>query len=66
MVPLLRRLSGVARQRIARGQALQIAKDECVRQGWPWHEPVHVQEGLILWHFMTNANYSGSNVPGSV
>jgi hypothetical protein len=50
------------RQVIGRERALEIAKDECSRRGWPWIEPVDFQEGLLEYAIRTNARNRGGNV----
>jgi hypothetical protein len=34
---------------ITRKQALQIARDECERRGWPWNEQAFVQWGIFAF-----------------
>jgi len=58
----LRRLGIVAKPNISQEDAISIALRECERRGWPWSEPVHIEEWLTAWHFRTNANMLGGNV----
>ena len=34
---------------ITRAQALEIAREECARRGWPWNEPLSVKWGFIYY-----------------
>jgi hypothetical protein len=58
---LLRSLLGMG-QVVGREAAVAAAKDECLKQGWPWVEPVHVLEGPIEYLIMTSAHMRGGNV----
>ncbi len=49
-------------------EALTLARDAAMREGWPWEEPVLVRRhrkwlfGPQRWHVMTNTAYRGRNV----
>ncbi len=62
MVGLLRRLRVLRSARVGKSEAEQLAIAECHRRGWPWQDPVQVNEGFTYWHFMTNADQLGGNV----
>ena len=51
---LLRRLLGIPEPTISRQQAVQIARRECERKGWPWEEPILVEETLRTFRVYTN------------
>lgn len=38
------------------------AEVECQRRGWPWKEPVYIEEWFTQWFFRTNARMRGGNV----
>lgn len=61
MIRLLRRLRIVPPAPISREAALEIARQECGRRGWPWQEPVHVEEGLRSYVVRTNMQMRGGN-----
>ncbi len=61
MMRLVRRVFGI-RQVIGRERALEIAKEECARRGWPWVEPINLEEGLFAYAIRTNAASRGGNV----
>ena len=46
--------------KITREDALQIAKEECDRRGWPWREPVAVYWRFTYWFVWTNARAMGA------
>lgn len=48
-------------RKITKAEALQIAKELCAREGWPWEEPVHVSGWWGTWKIMTNSSRSGCN-----
>lgn len=45
-----------------RDDAMRIARDHCAGVGWPWRLPVHVEEGVFEYYFMSNAEMKGGNV----
>lgn len=47
---------------IGSSEAVLAAKRECAMRGWPWQEPVVIQEGLVEYRIMTNASSRGGNV----
>jgi len=61
MLRLLRRLVGI-RQVIGQAAAIAAAREECIRRGWPWDEPIVVSEGLLVYSIWTNARSRGGNV----
>jgi hypothetical protein len=48
--------------KVSRQEAEAIARTECLNRGWPWIEPVRVNEGLTHFHVMTNTRCRGGNV----
>ncbi len=34
---------------VTKQQAREIARQECVRKGWPWLEPIYVKWGLFYY-----------------
>jgi hypothetical protein len=42
-------------------QAKDLAHQECLRQGWPWEEPVSVQWGIWTYWVWTSATTRGGN-----
>lgn len=61
MKNLLRFILLQPRPQIKRPDALGIARAECERRGWPWKDPVHVQERLRSYTVWTNADFRGGN-----
>ena len=55
---LIRLVLRVPAPRIARDDAMLIAKQECERQGWTWRA-IHVIEDLREWTFVTNSDFVG-------
>lgn len=53
-------LSKIFSPKISREDALFIAKEECLRRGWEWLDPV-VQWQLGTWLVITNSNWIGGN-----
>ena len=45
---------------VERAEAVQIAKRYAIEKGWPWVEPIHVNEGLTEI-IRTNASNRGGN-----
>jgi len=62
VVRYLRRVGLLAKPKVSRDDALDVARAECQGRAWPWHGRVLVHEGLTYWHFMTNADSRGGNV----
>jgi len=62
MITLLRRLGAVPTPTIDRDRAIELAKQECFRQHWPWKEPVRVEEGWKSYTIRTNTHMRGGNV----
>lgn len=48
--------------RLSEADVLRIAEHECVRRGWPFAQPVVVQEGLRTFSVLTHADHRGGNV----
>lgn len=61
MKRMLRRLVGI-KSAIARDEAIALARKHVETMGWPWQEPLMVQEGITTFWIMTNADYRGGNV----
>jgi hypothetical protein len=47
---------------ISRERALEIAKEHCLAQAWPWVEPVHIVLVVRNYEMMTNSGMRGGNV----
>ncbi|KYF50595.1 hypothetical protein BE08_02415 [Sorangium cellulosum] len=47
---------------VTRNDAMRIAMDYCAGVGWPWRLPVYVEEGVLEYYLMTNADMKGANV----
>ena len=62
MIRLLRRVLRISAPTVTRADAIDIAKSECIRRGWPWREPVRFQEELTSYRITTNARFKGGNV----
>jgi hypothetical protein len=62
IIKLLRFLLFLPPATVTRAEAQEIARSECLKQGWPWNTPVRISEGLTRYYVMTNANYRGGNV----
>jgi hypothetical protein len=62
VISWLRTIGFLPKAAITRDQAEQLARAESERHGWKWVDPVHVEEAMTHWRFMTNANYHGGNV----
>jgi hypothetical protein len=59
----LRRLLGLESARtLSVDQAIEIAKKECERRGWPWGEPLEIREGRNDVFIGTNYGVMGGNV----
>ena len=43
-------------------ELLHIARGECSAHGWPWLEPVDVQDRIFTWIVYTNSERIGMNV----
>jgi hypothetical protein len=50
------------RKNLTAEELIEIAKKVCVEQGWPWAEPVQVQNRLFNWIIVTNYDKIGRNV----
>lgn len=61
VINVIRRICGLT-VTVSRDEAIRIAVDYCAKAGWPWQLPVHVSEGLCVYHMMTNASMKGGNV----
>ncbi len=40
---------------------LQVARRECDARGWPWVEPIAINQGFWLVRIRTNCNSRGGN-----
>lgn len=60
MMALLRRMLHI-QVCISRADAVQIAKQHCELQDWPWLEPIFMTLGLRNYEIMTNSSYKGGN-----
>ncbi len=61
MVGLLRRLRLLPGAAISREEAVAIAREECAQRGWPWREPIRVEEGWRSYVVRTNTEMRGGN-----
>lgn len=61
MKKLLRMILGQPAPQVSRFDALELARAECERRGWPWNEPVHLTEHLTRYTVWTNAEFRGAN-----
>jgi hypothetical protein len=59
---ILRKLLGRSAAQISKARAVEVARSRCEQEGWPWIEPIHVNEELWAYHVMTNARNRGGNV----
>jgi hypothetical protein len=62
VIGLLRRVRLLSPLHISAQQAIDIARAESDARGWPWQEPVVVDEGLRGYRIWTNAQMRGGNV----
>lgn len=46
---------------ITKAHALEIAREECAKRGWPWREPVSVK-----WGFFTYTVWGGGQKGGNL
>ena len=61
MMAFFKRWLAPSRERISREQALQNALAECNRLGWPWRDPVMVQDRGDKLVVITNTSCVGGN-----
>jgi hypothetical protein len=61
-ISLIRTILRVPKPAITSEYALEIAREECRKRGWPWVDPVVVTEELRSWRIWTNAEHLGGNV----
>lgn len=48
--------------KITKTEAMQIARQECERRGWPWQEPILIHWGFFSFTVRTNTQRRGGNV----
>jgi hypothetical protein len=63
---LIRALLRIPAPRIAREEAIAIARAECERRSWNFDEPIAVHQGLKDYEVVTRADSRGGNVRVSV
>jgi len=51
---------------LSKDDLVELARRECKKEGWPWLEPVHIQDRMFRWIILTNALLAGRNVQISV
>lgn len=59
---MLRLLRWTGIRLLSREAIVEIARRKCEDEGWPWDEPVLVQEGIVHTCVTTNADKKGANV----
>jgi hypothetical protein len=62
VIRLLRRLRLFPAATVSVEGAVDIARRECARRGWPWQEPIKVQHGFHEYLVMTNFKTRGGQV----
>lgn len=62
MIKFLRKILMVPMPAVSKDEALAVAKRLCSENGWPWEEPVAIDEGLRRYYIRTNASKRGGNV----
>jgi hypothetical protein len=50
------------RKSLSESELIALAKRECEQEGWPWLEPVHIQNRMFRWIILTNSLEAGGNV----
>lgn len=61
MMPTIRRLLGLGTG-ISKESAIRAARIYAEGNGWPWEEPIFVEEGVFHIRVMTAADRRGGNV----
>ncbi len=61
MMPTIRRLLGLGTG-ISKESAIRAARIYAEGNGWPWEEPIFVEEGVFRIRVMTAADRRGGNV----
>ncbi len=62
MNKLLRFLTFGIGWQVKRGDAVEIARAECLNRGKPWAEPVHVHRSFGDWELWTDTRHRGGNM----
>ena len=47
---------------LSKDDLLELARRECEKEGWPWLEPVLIQDRMFRWIILTNGLVAGRNV----
>ena len=58
MMPIIRRLLGLGTG-ISRDSAIRAARIYAEGNGWPWEEPIFIEEGVFRFRIMTAADRRG-------
>jgi hypothetical protein len=61
VIALLRHWRLIPEPTITIETALKAARSECERRGWPWEEPVRIEQGLSEYFIRTNLRSRGGN-----
>jgi hypothetical protein len=54
-------LLGQVNRNLNEDALLQIAKDECLKNAWPFEEPIKISEHLNYFEIRTNLDMRGGN-----
>jgi hypothetical protein len=49
-------------KKLSCGELTTVARRISDQQGWPWIEPVQIQNGLFKWTVVTNCEKIGRNI----
>lgn len=50
------------RKNLSRDELIAIARNVSEQHGWPWAEPISIQNRLFTWTVVTNYNKIGRNI----
>lgn len=62
LLQLIRSILRLPAATVTKAEAIEIARQAAVQNGFPWREPIFVEVGLVRYSIWTDTDRAGGNV----